>query len=145
MKRKLTIFGALAAAVALALPAMVPAAAVKLEAALDGKNEVPDKGDPNGSGLAKVAVKKAQKKVCATITYEDIEAPNAAHIHKGKEGVAGPIKVTLHEGSFASGERTCVKVGKKLAGKIENRPANFYVNVHNAEYPNGAIRGQLEA
>jgi hypothetical protein len=143
MRTKPTIVATLVAIAALALPATVPAAGVKLEAALDGNEEVPDKGDPNGSGLAKVTVKKAQEKVCSRITYEKIEPANAAHIHKGKAGVAGPIKVELFEGEFASGARDCVKVSKRLAGKIEDKPANYYVNVHNAEYPEGAIRGQL--
>jgi hypothetical protein len=144
MRVRILFIGAVAALAALALPGTLQAAGVKLEAALDGNEEVPDKGDPNGSGLAKVTVKRAQKKVCSRITYEKIEPANAAHIHKGKQDVAGPIKVTLFEGEFASDERACVGVSKKLAKRIENRPQNYYVNVHNAEYPAGAIRGQLE-
>jgi hypothetical protein len=144
MRSKLMIAAAFAAVAVLVLPAAVPAAGVKLEAALDGQEEVPEKGDPNGSGLAKVTVKRAQKKICSRITYDKIEVPNAAHIHKGKEGVAGPIKVDLFEEEFESGERDCVEVSKRLARKIEDKPKNYYVNLHNAEYPDGAVRGQLE-
>ncbi|CAN5346124.1 hypothetical protein BH18ACT12_BH18ACT12_06450 [soil metagenome] len=37
----------------------------------------------------------------------------------------------------------CVKAAKKMIVAIETRPNDFYVNIHNAKYPAGAIRGQL--
>ncbi len=37
----------------------------------------------------------------------------------------------------------CVKVDRALALEILKRPADYYVNVHNAEFPGGAVRGQL--
>jgi CHRD domain len=33
---------------------------------------------------------------------------------------------------------------KKLIKKIIAKPENYYVNIHTVEYPDGAIRGQLE-
>ena len=35
-------------------------------------------------------------------------------------------------------------IKKKLVRKIGKKPEKYYVNVHNPEYPDGAIRGQLE-
>jgi hypothetical protein len=37
----------------------------------------------------------------------------------------------------------CVKASKSLLAKIVKRPASYYVNVHNAKYPAGALRAQL--
>ena len=37
----------------------------------------------------------------------------------------------------------CVEVDRDLAEAIAADPRGYYVNVHNAEFPGGAIRGQL--
>jgi hypothetical protein len=37
----------------------------------------------------------------------------------------------------------CVQTRERLVARILANPQNFYVNVHNARFPGGAIRGQL--
>jgi hypothetical protein len=37
----------------------------------------------------------------------------------------------------------CTTVDQNLARQMSMMAQEFYVNVHNAEYPQGAIRGQL--
>ena len=37
----------------------------------------------------------------------------------------------------------CVEAGRTLAKDILKNPADYYVNVHNAEFPGAALRGQL--
>lgn len=148
MGKKLAMVTALAAIAALVLPALVPAAGQgvrKLEAALDGGEEVPDKGDPNGRGLADVTVKHRKRKLCFDIEFSKIEAPVAGHVHKGRFGVAGDIVVPLFDDptGATSPVSDCVKAKKDLLKKIKNKPEKYYVNLHNAEYPAGAIRGQL--
>ena len=151
MKRAMVLLSALCAATVLAATALAPAqslttAPVRLVAELDGQNEVPDRGDPNGSGTARVRVWRPLRKVCFYITYERILAPTAGHIHKGVTGVAGPIKVRLFESAAgrASPIRGCERdVPRDLIRRIVRRPRRFYVNLHNSEYPEGAVRGQL--
>ena len=66
----------------------------------------------------------------------------AAHIHQGGRGVNGPPVVMLSRNP-AGAWQGCTDAGSALAGAIGGNPAGFYVNLHTAAYPNGAIRGQL--
>jgi hypothetical protein len=148
MRSRLTLALLVLGAVGLLIPALSGAAATQLSAKLKGNQEVGG-GDRNGRGDASVAVKKVSKrKLCFDLSWEKIEQPTAAHIHKGAKGVDGPIKVTLFEdpsGLNASAVDGCVKkIKKRIAKRLRRAPESFYVNVHNAEYPDGAIRGQLE-
>lgn len=38
----------------------------------------------------------------------------------------------------------CVEVDRKLLDAIRSEPEKYYLNVHTAEFPDGAVRGQLE-
>jgi hypothetical protein len=146
VRSKLWVVAAVAAIAAVALPATVSGAGrVHLIAELDGKNEVPDKGDPNGSGAADLTVNVNKRKVCFEIAFEGIEPPNAGHIHEGDEGVAGGVVIPLFEDSDGATELVegCTKAKRSLLRKIKRNPGHYYVNLHNAEYPAGAIRGQL--
>ena len=57
------------------------------------------------------------------------------------------MKVLLFEDrSGLPGRRfdDCVKGKRKTLRKIARNPERFYVNIHNDDYPDGAIRGQLK-
>lgn len=113
-----------------------------VSAALAGKKEVP-KGAPAGSGLVVVHLDATKGTVCWSFAMvAKIDKPTAAHIHKGKAGVAGPVVVPFGASYKAKG---CTKATAKLIAAIEEHPASYYVNVHTAKYPAGAIRGTLVA
>ena len=72
----------------------------------------------------------------------DIGDVTAAHIHRGAAGVAGPPVVTLDPPDDNDSD-DCDTVDDALVDEIRTNPGGFYVNVHTADYPNGAIRGQI--
>ena len=113
-----------------------------LFAVLTGAKE-PDGGDPNGRGSFTAIVDG--NRLCYGLTNRNIEDPGAAHIHRGRSGVAGDIVVPLQQPSSgdpgASSE--CVRIARSLRQAILANPNRYYVNVHTAGLPDGAIRGQL--
>jgi CHRD domain len=142
---RIAVLGAVVATCAvLALPAS--AANTALEARMNGDKEVPGPGDPNGRGVAALTVNPERNRVCFEITFRRIEDPFVGHIHKGRRGVANPPKVDLFED--AQGADSPIEDCKRnqptrLLRKIKNHPSRWYVNLHNTEFPDGAIRGQL--
>jgi len=149
---------ALLAALVLALPVSpaTPAAGTDgetplatLKARLTGEKEVPGPGDPDGIGSAKIKVYKTR--VCHTLTFDNIRPATAAHIHIGFRDEAGPVTLTLFPRPGAApppipspGTSTgCQDVPRALSLSLRQHPGRYYVNVHNEEFPAGAIRGQL--
>jgi hypothetical protein len=96
-------------------------------------------GDPDGSGEAHFTLSKARRKVCATVSWQNIQQPDAAHIHRASDGA---IVVDL-AGSVTGGSRCRTGVSKKKIRKILAHPGRYYFNVHNPTYPAGAIQGTL--
>lgn len=124
---------------------------------LSTDNLVGTEGDPDGNGHAHVfGIDGDPTTLCYVIQVEGIQMVPvgegmAAHIHEGPaDGNGSPVAMLAgpqdgdaadcltegEEGKFPTGESGIVK-------RILENPSNFYINIHNPEYPNGAIRGQL--
>lgn len=114
-----------------------------LAVTMTGIQEVPGPGDPDGSGTVEVRVTPAEGQVCWNLYARGIEPATAAHIHRGAAGLAGPAVLTLTTPDAAGHSEGCATVDQGLAREIAMRSFDFYVNVHNAPHPAGAIRGQL--
>jgi hypothetical protein len=99
-------------------------------------------GDTDGSGTATLIYNHDKGELCFELSVKDIQEASAAHIHAGAAGADGDVKVTLKApaGGMSKG---CVSVDKALLKEFAENPGNFYINVHNKEFPKGAIRGQL--
>ena len=137
-----------AGAVALAAPAIgQPEESIggrKITATLSGAAEVPGPGDENGAGLFEGRVNAGQGRICYTLSAANIADATVAHIHSGAAGAAGPPVVTLDtpDGDDDDSEE-CQDIDRALAQALIQDTAGYYVNVHNDDFPNGAIRGQL--
>lgn len=113
-----------------------------LSTTLSGDNEVPGPGDPDGAGSFTAAINPGLGEICYELTVSGIEPATAAHIHRAVADSSGGVVVPLEAPTDGSSEG-CVTVDRELALQILQHPENYYVNVHNASYPAGAIRGQL--
>ncbi|HEX7166632.1 MAG TPA: DUF4394 domain-containing protein [Acidimicrobiales bacterium] len=116
---------------------------------LDGQQEVnpavgnPD-GDGDGTGTVFLDFSEDGDELCYAMTVGGIVTPTAAHIHKEVAGQNGDVVVTFSKLPGADGfASACQAISPALTTAIMNNPAGYYVNVHNADFPGGAIRGQL--
>jgi hypothetical protein len=108
---------------------------------LTADQEVPDPGPSVARGTARINLNDARDQVCYTLTYERIPRPTAGHIHRGAAGTSGPVAVNLDPA--ANGNQACMAGDPSVLQEIQSNPGGFYVNLHTAEHPDGAIRGQL--
>jgi len=116
----------------------------KIAAPLTGSAEIPGPGDTDGVGLFEDRVNPGTERICYTLTASSIDAATVAHIHTGALGVAGAPVLTLDtpDGDDDDSEE-CQDIDRALAQALIQDTAGYYVNVHNDDFPNGAIRGQL--
>jgi hypothetical protein len=103
-------------------------------------------GDPNGTGSITVNTRPDISQVCFTITMSGIGlGAIAGHIHKAPRGKTNFVPaVDLFEN--VPGRSTisqCRFTDPVTLRELRTIPSAYYVQVHNLEYPEGAIRGQL--
>jgi hypothetical protein len=102
-------------------------------------------GDSDGRGSFSATLDG--RTLCYGIQVKNIGNPVAAHIHKGGPEVRGAVVVPLKQPAKGDpgASAACVKLSRSRADALNANPGNFYVNVHTAALPNGAVRGQLFA
>lgn len=123
-----------------------------LFAVLNGGNEVSPTGraragDLDGFGSATVTFSNftpTSVTLCYAVLVSNIAGATAAHIHRGRSGVNGGIMVNFIPPAGNPGRVAgCTRITRTLYAQIAAFPSEFYVNVHNAAFPAGAVRGQL--
>lgn len=134
---------AIAASVILGISAFaVPAATAAPAIPLSGGQETAA-ADDDGHGFFTYSIQETT--FCWTLSWQDIAAPTAAHIHVGARHVAGPVVIPLDTDGQPGPETSgCRTITAELAAAITADPRAYYVNVHNTPFPAGAIRGQLK-
>jgi CHRD domain len=121
-----------------------------LAAELTGRNEVPAQGgpkvgDPDGRAIEVFRIQG--DKVSFAVAWKGIGAPTLSHIHEGAAGVNGAVKVpffgTALPDTVSAATGAVTVTDQALLDSITENPGKFYANLHTAEFPGGAVRGQL--
>ena len=124
-------------AAALALPASA-ATSIPLNS-----GQEPAGGEAGGHGFFSYTIEGTE--FCWTLSWQGIADPLAGHVHVAPRRVAGDIVIDLDVDTLPGPDRTgCSVIDAELAAAITSDPGAYYVNLHNAGFPAGAIRGQLK-
>jgi hypothetical protein len=116
-------------------------------AGLLGRNEVREAGkkvnDPDGVAVAKFRING--NRFYYFVQWRRTGKPTNFHIHRGKAGVNGPVVIDLLSQGTIRGNTSfgSVRVKSSLLRDIKKHPKNWYANLHTAQFPDGAVRGQL--
>lgn len=111
------------------------------EVSLSGDAEVPG---PGSDGTGEATVTFADGQVCVEGTTTDVDPVQAGHIHTGTAEESGGVLVDLQITTAEDGMiDSCVDVDPATAEEITADPAGHYLNLHTADFPDGAVRGQL--
>lgn len=108
---------------------------------LTGVAEVPGPGDEEGTGTADVILDEGE--ACVEVEVSLGVPPEGMHIHEGTVDEAGPVVIGFGAPTREDGWSTCAEADQALLDEIAANPADYYLNVHNAEFPEGAVRAQL--
>jgi hypothetical protein len=102
-------------------------------------------GDADGSGFGLLDF--TDDELCWVVSAENIAQATAMHIHRGTAGTDGPVVIDMgkldNNGTGVACKDLKSDADKALIKEIMAFPQGFYLNVHNADFPSGAIRGQL--
>jgi hypothetical protein len=119
------------------------------KAFLSGDQEVPVAGgpavgDPTGRAVAFITARDTR--VDYSLAWLGI-SPTLGHIHKAPFGVNGPVVVPLFAtpvpATIVAVSGTVSGLDTSLVHDIGTHPSAFYANLHTAQFPGGAVRGQL--
>lgn len=128
-------------AITVAAPASAGPTTV-LRTAMTGAAEVPGPGDADGKGNGVVRVDRSSGEICVVITTHGTAPLLAGHIHEQAPGAeSGPVVVPLMQVSDMKFQGCAV--APAVADGLLSEADEYYLNVHNAEFPNGALRGDL--
>ncbi len=114
------------------------------KARLTGGEVIPNEGDPDGTAKAHFKTASEIEVVCYTFTFSRIQRPTSGHIHEGSRGIAGPVVVDLFSDDGNPREGCAFEVDPATIEAMQYNPNGYYTDLHNDEYPDGALRGQLE-
>jgi hypothetical protein len=131
---------------------------ITFDATLTGSGEVPPNGSP-ATGTFSLTLDDVADTLMINETFSGLSAPaTAAHIHAGAgPGANAPVVLNFVGSGFPTGATSgsfnhTFDLETSLSGSItinqfisDLESGLAYANIHDADFPGGEIRGQLEA
>ena len=143
-KRATTISVLTLAMVAAFSPAALAGTGEQFTAPFSGDQVVPGPGDPDGAGGVHVSVGTKTGTLCFFSDTANISTPiTSMDLHQGARGEVGRVVAVLHGFSNDPDTSGCLNVGRDQARDISKNRAGYYIDIHNQEFPEGAVRAQL--
>lgn len=154
--RRTIVLSVLVPVISLIAAGVALAAIERFSAMLNGGQEVP-RVMTTAEGTARIT-KVNNTRATYVLRASRIDNVVAAHIHRGRRGMNGPIVVSLRRPADCTDQVnsfTCrgTITRARLTGPLRGRPlialvremrrGNTYVNVHTTGFPDGEIRGQI--
>lgn len=115
-------------------------------------------GDDDATGIATISINAGLSTLCYSLSWQGVGGESEAadevwggHIHNAPAGVNGGIFIhlfgapheaaTAYPGTFEVSN--CMTVDRSLLVAVLAHPDQYYLNIHNDEFPAGVIRSQL--
>jgi hypothetical protein len=142
--RLLSVPALVFAALMWVVPSAHAAPILVLDAFLTGSQETPPNGSP-ATGFGRVELNEAMDEITVDLTWSGLTAPaTAAHIH-GPAAPGVPAGVIIPFTGFPNATsgtyHNVFGITPTQVGWLEN--GLLYMNIHDANFPGGEIRGQL--
>src|SRR5271155_3541467 len=99
-------------------------------------------GSPNGSALAVISTNPPKGEFCWMFSQlKNVTAPTVARVYQNFPGATGAHGFKLGSAYTSSG---CTQLHTDVLEEMgEKRPGHFYVSIHDAQFPEGAVHGPL--
>jgi CHRD domain len=98
-------------------------------------------GEPNGSGFAAISVNASTGELCWKFSQlKNVTRPTVARIYRAASLGSFLYGFRLGHTYKSSG---CLPENPIFLGLLGARPQEFYVSIHSARFPEGAVRGQV--
>ena len=131
--------------IGIAFAAGTASAQTTFQAFLSGLGEVPPNASP-ATGFGTVVLNAVQTQITVNESWSGLVggSASASHIHTGPAGATGPVTFTFSSVPSATSGAIPQQVFSITAAQVTQLLlGNMYMNVHNAGFPGGEIRGQL--
>ncbi|HTM95312.1 MAG TPA: CHRD domain-containing protein [Croceibacterium sp.] len=114
-----------------------------LAANLLGQDVPNGAGDDKGSANFNGEVDLKRNRLCYYLDMDGVAGANAVHIHQKDQALTDPPTLPLQVPG-PGGDEVCVNGDNAVLSAIAKTPGDYYIDIHSADHPDGAVRGVLK-